>query len=193
MFKVEQTSLSGVLRLIPKVYSDDRGEFSVKWNLSEMERIGIKEKFTQDNFSVSKKNVLRGIHYQTGGYYQGKLVSVLIGEVYDVAVDLRPMSKTFGKWHGEILSGENRNILWIPPGFGHAFLVLSEVAKFSYKCSGAYNKDAERTLAWNDPKLNIPWPLGTSSPILSEKDSNGMSFEEVREEEFSTLFEYFVF
>jgi len=192
MFKVEQTSLSGVLRLIPKVYSDDRGEFSVKWNLSEMERIGIKEKFTQDNFSVSKKNVLRGIHYQSGQYSQGKLVHVVRGAVYDVAVDLRPLSKTFGKWHGEVISESNRSMLWIPPGFGHGFLVLSDVAEFSYKCSGRYIQEAERTLAWNDDKVGVEWPIPKDvQPILSEKDSKGFTLDLVEDEE-SSFLQFFI-
>jgi dTDP-4-dehydrorhamnose 3,5-epimerase len=193
VFKVENTSIEEVKRFVSEEHIDERGSFFVKWEKEQFESYGIKESFTQDNFSISKRNVLRGIHYQVGPFSQGKLVHVVRGSVYDVAVDIRPMSKTFGQWHGEILSEENRAMLWIPPGFGHGFLVLSDVAEFSYKCSGAYNKKAERTIAWNDPKLNISWPLGESSPILSEKDSNGLSFDRVREEEFSILFDYFVF
>lgn len=189
MFEVEKVGLEGMLLFTPEVFKDDRGEFSVLWNDDEMKRHGVNEKFTQENFSVSRKNVLRGIHYQTGPYSQGKLVRVVRGEVYDVAVDLRPTSKTYGKWHSEVLSDRNKYMLWIPPGFGHGFLVLSDVAEFSYKCSGFYNKKFERTLSWNDPTVNISWPLDEfSSPILSEKDSVGISYDKVTEEEFSFFF-----
>jgi len=192
MIDVHKTPLEGLLKIVPKIYEDERGSFSVLWNKENFIEHDLRAEFSQDNFSISKKNVLRGIHYQTGSYAQGKMVRVIRGSVYDVAVDLRPMSKTFGKWYGEILSGENGFTLWLPSGFGHAFLTLSDEAEFFYKCYGPYNTKAERTLSWNDPQLNISWPLDGSLPFLSEKDSRGITLDQVREEEFSLLFDYFV-
>lgn len=181
---VTETSIPDVLRITPQIHEDDRGFFLETWNQSEYEKLGISFPFTQDNLSRSHQSVLRGIHYQSRSAAQGKLVRVCRGSVYDVAVDLRPESPTFGKWHGEILSEENRAMLWIPPGFGHGFLVLSNFADFAYKCCGGRVPSAERTLAWNDPSVNIAWPLPWGfRPILSTKDSVGLSLEAAWEEE----------
>jgi dTDP-4-dehydrorhamnose 3,5-epimerase len=179
-----ETSLPDVLRITPQVFADDRGFFLETWNEKEYQKLGISFPFTQDNLSRSHQSVLRGIHYQSRSAAQGKLVRVSRGSVYDVAVDLRPESPTFGQWHGEILSEENRTMLWIPPGFGHGFLVLSNIADFAYKCCGERVPSVERTLAWNDTAVNISWPLPWGfKPILSEKDSRGRSLSEVKQEE----------
>lgn len=148
---VKKTKISDVWLLKPKVFADKRGFFMETWNKKLFAEIGINYDFVQDNHSRSVKNTLRGIHYQIKNP-QGKLVRVSQGEVYDVAVDLRKNSGDFGKWIGCHLSAENKHMLWIPPGFGHAFLVLSEFAEFQYKCTDLYNPDGERCIAWEDRK-----------------------------------------
>lgn len=173
---VEKTEIPDVLLLKPKVFEDERGFFMETWNKKTFAELGINYDFVQDNHSRSVKNTLRGIHYQVENP-QGKLVRVSEGEVFDVAVDLRKNSLTFGKWVGCNLSAKNKHILWIPPGFGHAFLVLSETAEFQYKCTDFYNPSAERCIIWNDASLNISWPVSELSELLlSAKDEQGQSF-----------------
>lgn len=160
----------------PKVFGDDRGFFFESFNHAQFEQaIGRKVNFVQDNHSRSAKNVLRGLHYQIQ-QPQGKLVRVTTGEVFDVAVDLRKSSPTFGQWVGEYLSAENKKQLWVPEGFAHGFLVLSDYAEFLYKTTDYYAPAHERCLMWNDLKMNVEWPSQVT-PILSGKDAQGMSFD----------------
>ncbi|MGB8029446.1 MAG: dTDP-4-dehydrorhamnose 3,5-epimerase [Terracidiphilus sp.] len=170
--KIEETSLPGVLVLTPKIYRDDRGAFSETFNLRRMAEAGLPTQWVQDNFSISQKKVLRGIHYQIM-QPQGKLVRVTHGAVLDVAVDLRRSSPAFGKHVAVELSGENGKMLWIPAGFGHAFLVLSDGTGFAYKVTDYYSPVGERTLLWNDPELGIKWPIAAGDAIVSEKDARG--------------------
>jgi dTDP-4-dehydrorhamnose 3,5-epimerase len=174
--KIEETSLPGVLLITPKIHSDNRGAFWETWNQKSFEEAGLPTRWVQDNFSVSKKNVLRGIHYQVS-QPQGKLVRVAHGAVFDVAVDLRRSSPCFGKHVGVELNEENGHMLWIPEGFGHAFLALSDTAGFAYKVTDSYNPAGERTIVWNDPKLAIQWPVEPDRAIVSEKDAKGAAFE----------------
>jgi dTDP-4-dehydrorhamnose 3,5-epimerase len=173
--KVYETKVAGVLLLEPKVFGDERGFFVESYNENLMAEIGIRERFVQDNHSYSGYNVLRGLHYQVR-HTQGKLIRVVQGEIFDVAVDLRRSSPTFGQWDGAILSGENKRMLWIPAGFAHGFHVLSEGAHVLYKATDFYHPEYERTLAWNDPLVHVEWNL-KSTPIISVKDSKGMAFE----------------
>lgn len=166
--KVIPTDIAEVILLEPRVFGDARGFFAETYNKRALEGIGVCADFVQDNHSRSAKNVLRGLHYQIL-QPQGKLVRVVAGEVYDVAVDLRRHSPTFGKWTGFRLSADSQRIAWIPPGFGHGFLVLSESADFVYKTTDYYAPEYERSVAWNDPEIGIVWPL-TAEPILSTKD-----------------------
>jgi len=170
--KMEETALPGVLLLTPAIYRDSRGAFFESYNEKEMAAAGLPTAWPQDNFSLSKKNVLRGIHYQVI-QPQGKLVRVTHGAVLDVAVDLRRSSPAFGRHVAVELSGENGKILWIPEGFGHAFLVLSDVAGFAYKVTDYYSPSGERTILWNDPDLAIPWPVSAGEAIVSDKDRKG--------------------
>jgi dTDP-4-dehydrorhamnose 3,5-epimerase len=174
--KVTTTSLPGVLVLEPRVFADARGYLLESYNANAMAEVGIDAKFVQDNHSYSAKNVVRGLHYQVR-HSQGKLVRVAVGEVLDVAVDLRRSSPTFGRWCGVKLSGENFSMLWIPPGFAHGFHVLSEGAHLLYKTTDFYHPECERTLAWNDPELNIDWQL-QHEPIISAKDARGLLFQD---------------
>lgn len=173
---IEETSLPGVLIITPKIFSDNRGAFWETWNLKAFESAGLPTTWVQDNFSVSKKNVVRGIHYQSV-QPQGKLVRAAHGAVLDVAVDLRRSSPTFGKHIAVELTGENGRMLWIPEGFGHAFLVLSETAGFAYKVTDFYNPAGERTIVWNDPDLAIAWPVKPGEAIVSEKDAKGATLK----------------
>jgi dTDP-4-dehydrorhamnose 3,5-epimerase len=157
--------------ITPKVFGDSRGFFFELWNRARFEDAGMDSEFVQDNVSFSKRGILRGLHFQNPNA-QAKLVSVLQGEVYDVAVDLRRSSATFGKWFGLTLSSETKQQFFIPPGFAHGFQVLSETALFHYKCSVLYSPKDELTLAWDDPQLAIPWPI--KEPILSDKDKKGV-------------------
>jgi dTDP-4-dehydrorhamnose 3,5-epimerase len=169
--KIISTAIPDVKILEPKVFGDDRGFFMETWNAHLFSELGIQHGFVQDNHSRSVKNTLRGLHYQIEKP-QGKLVRVTRGEVFDVAVDLRKDSPTFGKWVGEYLSERNNRMLWVPPGFAHGFLVISDSADFQYKCTDFYAPEYERSIAWNDPELAIDWPLaGTDSPLLSVKDN----------------------
>lgn len=169
----EQTSLKDVLLVKPKVWGDSRGYFLETWNQERYAIFGIQSPFVQDNHSYSKQHTLRGLHFQKQ-FSQGKLVSVSLGEVFDVAVDLRPTSPTFGLWFGTILSGHNHHQLWIPPGFAHGFCVLSEDAHFHYKCTEYYHPEDESCIRWDDPDINIIWPV--QHPILSQKDATAQSW-----------------
>ena len=172
---VTKTRIPEVLIIEPKVFGDDRGFFYESYNEEQFFQVtGVKRKFVQDNHSRSSKGVLRGLHYQIK-QPQGKLVRVALGKVFDVAVDLRKNSPTFGQWVGEVLSEENKKLLWIPEGFGHGFIVLSESADFLYKTTDYYAPEHERCIAWNDPNLNIDWHYD-SEPTLSSKDKNSMPF-----------------
>ncbi|ECI7826834.1 dTDP-4-dehydrorhamnose 3,5-epimerase [Salmonella enterica subsp. enterica] len=168
---VIKTEIPDVLIFEPKVFSDERGFFMESFNQKVFEEaVGRKIEFVQDNHSKSTKGVLRGLHYQVEPYAQGKLVRCIAGEVFDVAVDIRKDSETFGKWVGVNISSENKRQLWIPEGFAHGFLVLSEEAEFVYKTSNFYNPESDRGVAWNDPDIGINWPL-INNPLLSNKDS----------------------
>ncbi len=169
--KVTSTSIPAVRIIEPAVFGDDRGYFMETWRSSRFRELVDDVEFVQDNYSFSSKGILRGIHYQVQ-QPQGKLVRVVIGEVLDVAVDLRRSSPTFGQWVGERLSAENKRQLWVPAGFGHAFIVLSDVAGFEYKCTDYYAPEHERCIRWDDPDLNIDWLLEPGQePQLSGKDA----------------------
>jgi dTDP-4-dehydrorhamnose 3,5-epimerase len=172
---VVPTEIPDVLLVEPKVFGDARGFFMESYNKRVLAAHGITAEFVQDNHSRSAKGVLRGLHYQIQ-QPQGKLVRVTAGEVFDVAVDIRRGSPTFGKWVGFNLSAENNRIAWIPPGFAHGFLVLSEYADFLYKTTDYYAPEHERCIAWNDPDINIHWPL-QGDPVLSKKDLAGSRFQ----------------
>ncbi|TPQ39597.1 dTDP-4-dehydrorhamnose 3,5-epimerase [Cupriavidus pinatubonensis] len=175
---VTPTKLPGVLILEPKVFGDDRGFFLESFNANDFEAAtGLRREFVQDNHSRSVKNVLRGLHYQIQ-HPQGKLVRVVSGEVFDVAVDLRRSSPTFGQWVGVRLSADNKKQLWIPEGFAHGFVVLSEAAEFLYKTTDYWYPEYERCLLWSDPDLNIEWPI-TEPPALASKDVNGRPLTEI--------------
>jgi dTDP-4-dehydrorhamnose 3,5-epimerase len=167
--KVTETGLPGVLLLSPKIYRDARGAFCETFNLRDVAGAGLPTVWVQDNFSVSKKNVLRGIHYQITPP-QGKLVRVTHGAVLDVAVDLRRSSPAFARHVAVELSAETGEMLWIPPGFGHGFLALTDEVGFVYKVTDYYSPAAERAILWNDAELAIPWPIGLADAIVSEKD-----------------------
>jgi len=175
--KITATVIPEVLLVEPTVFGDDRGFFYESYNAKKWQELtGLQTTFVQDNHSRSAKNVLRGIHYQIK-QSQGKLVRVVVGEVFDVAVDLRRSSPTFGQWVGERLSAENKKSLWVPEGFGHGFLVLSDVAEFLYRTTDFYAPEYERCIAWNDPEIGVDWPLD-GEPLLSEKDAKGIVFSE---------------
>ena len=176
MMKVTATAIADVLLLEPKIFGDDRGFFFESFNARVFaQATGLNVTFVQDNHSKSARHVLRGLHYQTQ-QAQGKLVRVVAGEVFDVVVDVRPESPTYGKWVGEILSAQNQRQMWVPPGLAHGFLVLSESAEFLYKTTDYYAPEFERCIAWNDKKLNIDWPLSGATPSLSAKDALGHAF-----------------
>lgn len=167
----ERLSIPDVVLVKPKVFGDARGWFFESWEARKFTAAGLDAAFVQDNYSRSVKGTLRGLHYQIR-QPQGKLVRVTQGEVFDVAVDIRRSSSSFGQWVGTILSGDNKHQLWVPPGFAHGFYVLSESAEFFYKCTDFYAPEHERTLRWDDPALGIAWPL-TGVPLLSDKDRQG--------------------
>jgi dTDP-4-dehydrorhamnose 3,5-epimerase len=170
---VMQTPIDGLLVIEPKVFGDDRGFFYESFNAQRFaELTGVRLPFVQDNHSRSARSVLRGLHYQIQ-QAQGKLVRVTAGSVFDVAVDLRKSSPTFGRWHGVELSAENKRQFWIPPGFAHGFAVTSDFAEFLYKTTDYYAPVHERALLWNDPAIGIDWPL-EGAPLLSAKDQNGL-------------------
>jgi dTDP-4-dehydrorhamnose 3,5-epimerase len=169
--KVTPTELPEVLLLEPKVHGDERGFFFESYNRRTLAEAGLDPDFVQDNHSRSARGVLRGLHYQIE-HAQGKLVRVVAGEVFDVAVDLRRSSPRFGRWSAAMLSAENRHMMWIPPGFAHGFLVVSDAAEFLYKTTDYWYPQHERTLLWSDPALGIEWPL-SGAPIVAAKDAAG--------------------
>jgi dTDP-4-dehydrorhamnose 3,5-epimerase len=175
---VVETDLPGVLIIEPKVFGDERGFFMESWNGRRYEEAGLPGRFVQDNLSFSTHGVLRGLHFQNP-QPQGKLVSVLRGEVFDVAVDIRVGSPTFGKWTGVTLSAESKRQLYVPPDFAHGFVVTSESALFFYKCTDYYASSSEGIVLWNDPGIGIEWP--TDAPILSERDSAAPPLKEIPE------------
>ena len=177
--KVIDTCIPDVKIIEPSVFGDERGFFMETWNQKKFEELvtGKPTQFVQDNHSKSKKGILRGLHYQTENT-QGKLVRVVSGEVFDVAVDIRKGSPTFGQWVGEYLSAENKRQLWVPEGFAHGFYVTSEEAEFVYKCTDYYNPKAEISIYWNDLSINIDWPI-IESCVLSKKDNDGISLQEI--------------
>jgi dTDP-4-dehydrorhamnose 3,5-epimerase len=175
--KVTPLSIPDVLLIEPQFFGDDRGFFFESFNQNKFEEaMGKKINFVQDNHSKSSKGVLRGLHYQLPPKAQGKLVRVIQGEVFDVAVDIRKSSPTFGKWVGEILTADNKKQLWIPEGFAHGFLTLSDTAEFLYKTTDFYSKDHEQVIMWKDKTININWP--NDKPFLSDKDMRVLSFND---------------
>lgn len=173
--QVTRLAIPDVILFTPKVFGDDRGFFYESFNQQRFEELtGLKRTFVQDNHSKSQKGVLRGLHYQLPPKAQGKLVRVVQGEVFDVAVDIRKSSPTFGQWVGAILSAENKQQLWIPEGFAHGFVTLSETAEFLYKTTDYYAPDMERCIAWNDPSIGVQWPFD-DAPVLSGKDQQGLA------------------
>lgn len=177
--KIKKTALKDCYIIEPTIFEDDRGYFYEKFNEQKFEELtGMSGHFVQDNISKSSYGVLRGLHLQKGDHSQAKLVSCLEGKVWDVAVDLRADSPTFGKWFGIELSAENKLQFYVPRGFGHGFSVLSETAVFAYKCDNFYNKESEGGVLWSDQQLNIDWKLPTSEVLLSDKDKNQLTFTE---------------
>ena len=172
--KIIKTEIEGLLIIEPRVFEDERGYFFESWSKDAFQNVGLDINFVQDNESLSSKGVVRGLHFQNPPFAQGKLVRVLKGSVLDVAVDIRKNSPTYGKHVSAHLSGENKNMFWIPPGFAHGFSTLEDNTIFSYKCSGVYNKESEGSLMWNDTDLNIDWKI--KNPIISEKDQNSALF-----------------
>jgi dTDP-4-dehydrorhamnose 3,5-epimerase len=176
--KARDTNIVGVQLIQPDVFGDERGIFFEHWRQTNYAALGICAPFVQDNFSKSHRNVLRGLHYQVGEAAQGKLVCVLSGKVYDVVVDLREGSPTFGRWEGHILSTGTHHQLWIPAGCAHGFLSLSDDATFVYKSTHEYDPFSERILHWSDPVVGIQWPLSEGvQPIVSQRDQAGLPFE----------------
>ena len=172
--KIIKTDIEGLLIIKPRVFEDERGYFFESWSKDAFKNAGLDINFVQDNQSLSSKSVVRGLHFQNPPFAQGKLVQVLKGSVLDVAVDIRKNSASYGKHVSVLLSGENKTMFWIPPGFAHGFSTLEDNTMFSYKCSGIYNKESEGSLMWNDTDLNIDWQI--KNPIISEKDQNSELF-----------------
>ncbi|UNK56458.1 dTDP-4-dehydrorhamnose 3,5-epimerase [Pseudoxanthomonas daejeonensis] len=177
--KIVETGLPGCVVVEPAVFGDERGVFFETWNAERYDRAGLSARFVQSNASTSIRGVVRGLHYQWPRP-QGKLVSVLEGEIYDAVVDIRRGSPTFGSWEAVILSAENRRQLWIPEGFAHGFAVLSERAVFSYLCTDVYVKEADASVRWNDGAIGVDWPV--SNPLLSAKDSAAPLLADIPEE-----------
>lgn len=176
-FIFEKTRIPGLMIIQPKVLGDNRGYFMETYKKDDYAAVGINREFVQDNESSSTKGVLRGLHFQKN-HTQGKLVRVTQGEVYDVAVDVRPGSETYGQWVGVVLSSEKKNLFYIPEGFAHGFLVLSDVAKFVYKCTDVYDPTSEGGIPWNDPDINVEWPKLDAPYKTSEKDEKHKSFKD---------------
>ncbi|MGA8260798.1 MAG: dTDP-4-dehydrorhamnose 3,5-epimerase [Arenicellales bacterium] len=175
--QVEDTPLAGVMLLIPRIFGDDRGFFMETFNKKTASEIGLPTEFVQDNHSYSQRGVLRGLHYQYPTW-QGKLVRVACGEIFDVAVDMRPGSPTYGRWYGAYLSGENKHQLYIPEGFAHGFCVTGEDAHVIYKCTTLYIPSEDAGVAWDDPDIGVDWPI--DEPTLSEKDRKAPRLKDVR-------------
>jgi dTDP-4-dehydrorhamnose 3,5-epimerase len=165
--QIRETSIAGLVEIIPRFFTDDRGMFFESYNETLFKSLGLPTNFVQDNQSFSKKGVVRGLHFQKAPFAQGKLVRVISGEVLDVAVDIRPESPTFGQYETFLLSSENNNMAYVPEGFAHGFVALED-SVFSYKCTNLYSKESESGILWNDPDLGIDW--GITDPIVSEKD-----------------------
>jgi len=178
--KITKTKIKGLLIIEPQVFKDERGFFLETYNQKIYEEAGIKYDFVQDNLSKSAKGVLRGLHYQVNPFAQGKLVQVIQGAVLDVAVDIRFGSPTFGQYASVELNEKNKKQFWIPPGFAHGFVSLTDGAIFSYKCTNLYNPESERGIIWNDPSLKINWK--TKSPIVSEKDKKNKLFKDIEKD-----------
>ena len=176
--EVIKTPLEGVLMFRPRIFGDSRGCFVETWQEERYREAGVNLPFVQDNLSRSSKGILRGLHFQKK-HPQGKLVMVSLGKVFDVAVDIRKDSPTFGKWFGSILSSENLNQLWIPPGFAHGFVVLSDEAQFQYKCTDFYHPEDEGSIKWDDPEIAVNWPIDFE-PVVSSKDAIAPSFSSVK-------------
>jgi len=190
--QIIETQIPGLLEIIPKVFGDERGYFYESYNKELFQNFGVNFEFVQDNQSLSNKGVLRGLHFQNPPFAQGKLVRVIQGAVMDVVVDIRLGSPTYGKHHKVLLSGENKLMFWVPPGFAHGFVTLEDQTIFSYKCTNVYNKESEGSVLWNDPALGIDW--GIEDPLLSEKDLQARPLAELEtqfryawETEFSPL------
>ena len=177
----ETVYIDGLVIVNPRAFSDERGYFLESFKASEFHSHGIPNTFVQDNHSRSSKGTLRALHYQLAPYCQGKLVRVARGSVWDVAVDLRKNSATYGKWYGLELNEENHTMFWVPEGFAHGFVALTDEVDFLYKTTNEYNKESERAIIWNDPTLNIQWPIDT--PLLSEKDKSNPLLLDIPEEE----------
>lgn len=172
--KIIETAIPAVKIIEPQIFGDTRGFFMESWNAEKFADAGLDINFVQDNHSRSTQGILRGLHYQTE-HTQGKLVRVTSGKVFDVAVDIREGSETFGQWVGVELSDKNHRMLWVPPGFAHGFYVMSEIADFLYKCTDKYHPESEQSILWNDPAIGIPWPLvDNTPPRLSQKDEQGL-------------------
>jgi dTDP-4-dehydrorhamnose 3,5-epimerase len=180
VLQFEKTSIDGLILVKPDLFNDERGYFLESYNKDKFSEGGIDYTFLQDNISKSVKGTVRGLHYQVGEYAQGKLCTVIVGKVLDVAVDIRFGSPTFGKYYSVELDEETKNQLWIPAGFAHGFSVLSDVAIFSYKCTSLYNKQFERAILFKDPELNINWKV--ENPIVSEKDLRAKLFRDIEKD-----------
>lgn len=174
--KIEKTHIPGPLILKPDVYIDERGYFYESYNINTLAEAGINETFLQDNESLSARNVLRGLHFQNPPFEQGKLVRVVKGSVIDVAVDIRKGSPYYGKWISVELSEKRKELFWVPAGFAHGFLAREDNTIFSYKCTNIYHKESEVCIIWNDPDINIDWPV--TYPVLTERDKNGIRFRD---------------
>lgn len=172
---IQETSIKDLLIIQPRIFADDRGYFYESYNKETFLKLGLDLNFIQDNQSLSKKGVLRGLHFQNPPFAQGKLVRTIKGSVLDVAVDIRANSPTYGQYEKIILSEKNKTMFWIPPGFAHGFITLEDDTIFNYKCTTVYNKESEDTLNWNDPILNIDW--GVINPLVSKKDQEAELFE----------------
>lgn len=177
--KLVQCPVSGPIILEPKVFGDDRGFFLESWNADSFRAAGLTMNFVQDNHSRSNRGVLRGLHYQNPEA-QGKLVRVVTGRVWDVVVDLRRSSVSFGSWFGVELSGDNKRMLWVPEGFAHGFLTLEDGTDLLYKCTAPYDPAQEQILAWNDPQVAVEWPLNERDPLLSDKDRHGLALADAQ-------------
>jgi dTDP-4-dehydrorhamnose 3,5-epimerase len=176
--KIIETAIPHLVEIEPTVFGDSRGYFYESYNKEAFAKAGITEEFVQDNQSLSSKGVLRGLHFQNPPYAQGKLVRVIHGSVLDVAVDIRIGSPTYGKYHKVLLSGKNKKMFWVPPGFAHGFLTLEDDTIFAYKCTGMYNKQSEGSIYWNDTTLKIDWNV--ENPSISEKDKDAPGFMELK-------------
>ena len=173
-----ETKINGLVIIEPKVFTDERGFFLESYNQKEFAQNGIDVSFVQDNHSKSTRGILRGLHFQKEPYAQDKLVRVVVGEVLDVAVDLRPDSPTFGQYESVLLSAENKKLFFIPKGFAHGFIVLSDIAEFQYKCSNFYSKESEGGLIWNDPDVKIDWTI--PNPVLNDRDQHWPTLKELK-------------